>query len=101
MRGVLASDSGLNGASYCISQNVPGAATKEKCQVAHKTQSRRFRKPESAGLTQAAMRGCYPLPMRYIFVPQTGQAPLVAGLPFFMVTGFGSFMSRCVRHFRQ
>jgi hypothetical protein len=56
---------------------------------------------ESAGSVNAALRGCYPLPMRYIFVLQTGQAPLVAGLPFFIVTGFGSFMSRCVRHFRQ
>ena len=27
--------------------------------------------------------------------------PLVAGLPFFIVTGVGSFMSRCVRHFKQ
>jgi len=28
----------------------------------------------------------YPLPIRYIFVPHTGQAPCVAGRPFFKVT---------------
>ena len=28
----------------------------------------------------------YPLPIRYIFVPHTGQAPCVAGRPFFRVT---------------
>jgi hypothetical protein len=32
--------------------------------------------------------------MRYIFVPQTGQEPEVAGLPFFIWTSFGSFISR-------
>jgi hypothetical protein len=37
----------------------------------------------------------------YMPVPQTGHVPFVAGLPFFMVTGFASFISRCVRHFRQ
>jgi hypothetical protein len=37
----------------------------------------------------------------YIFVPQTGQEPLVAGLPFFIVTAWASFISRWVRHFRQ
>ena len=43
----------------------------------------------------------YPLPMRYILVPQTGQVPLVAGLPFFIVTALGFRISLWVRHFRQ
>jgi hypothetical protein len=37
----------------------------------------------------------------YMPVPHTGHVPFVAGLPFFIVTGFASFISRCVRHFRQ
>ena len=40
-------------------------------------------------------------PMRKRVVPQTGQVPLVAGLPFFIVTCCGSFISRLVLHFRQ
>ena len=60
----------------------------------------RPRPSDEAGLP-GVLTGAYPLPMRYIFVPQTGHAPCVAGLPFFMVTAFASFISRCVRHFRQ
>ena len=41
------------------------------------------------------------LPMTVIFVPQTGQAPWVAGRPFFSVTDCGFRMSLFVRHFRQ
>jgi hypothetical protein len=39
--------------------------------------------------------------MRYIFVPHTGHLPIVAGLPFFIVTSSGSLIARWVRHFRQ
>lgn len=39
--------------------------------------------------------------MRNIFVEQTGHTPDVAGFPFFIVMGVGSFISRFVRHFRQ
>src|SRR3990172_10004634 len=39
--------------------------------------------------------------MRYMAVLQTGQLPLVADLPFFMVTWVGFCMSRLVRHLRQ
>lgn len=41
------------------------------------------------------------LPILYMPVPQTGHVPFVAGLPFFIVTGVASFISRWVRHFRQ
>ena len=41
------------------------------------------------------------LPILYMPVPQTGHAPFVAGLPFFIVTGVASFISRWVRHFRR
>jgi hypothetical protein len=34
-------------------------------------------------------------------VPQTGHVPWVAGFPFFMVIGLGSFISLFVRHFTQ
>ncbi len=39
------------------------------------------------------------MPMRNILVPQTGQTPWVAGLPFFRVTGLASFISLLARHF--
>jgi hypothetical protein len=45
--------------------------------------------------------GYFALPILYMPVPQTGHTPFVAGLPFFIVTGLASFISRCVRHFRQ
>ena len=35
-----------------------------------------------------------PLPILKILVPQTGQVPVTAGLPFFMVVGWASLMSR-------
>ena len=41
------------------------------------------------------------LPMRNIFVPQTGQTPWVAGLPFFMVTFFSSFIALLALHLTQ
>jgi hypothetical protein len=34
-------------------------------------------------------------------VLQTGQVPVVAGLPFFIVMGWGLTISRFARHFRQ
>jgi len=40
-------------------------------------------------------------PILNILVLQTGQVPSVAGLPFFMVMGFGPFISRLTLHFRQ
>jgi len=42
-----------------------------------------------------------PYPILYIFVLQVGQVPFVAGLPFFMVTDFGFFISLLVLHFTQ
>ncbi len=41
------------------------------------------------------------MPILNILVPQVGQIPSVAGLPFFMVTAFESFMSRFALHFTQ
>jgi hypothetical protein len=41
------------------------------------------------------------LPILNILVPQTGQTPCVAGLPFFMVTFFSSFIVRLDLHFTQ
>jgi len=43
----------------------------------------------------------YPFPILYIFVLQVGQVPFIAGLPFFMVTDFGFFISLLVLHFTQ
>src|SRR5437868_14724229 len=37
-------------------------------------------------------------PIRNILVPQTGQTPWVAGLPFFMVTFFSSFIVLLALH---
>ncbi len=42
-----------------------------------------------------------PLPILNIFVLHVGQVPEIAGLPFFMVTGFGFFISLFVLHFTQ
>ena len=39
--------------------------------------------------------------MRNIFVPQTGQAPWVAGRPFFMVMDLASLISRDSQHLTQ
>jgi len=41
------------------------------------------------------------LPIRNIFVPQVGHTPWVAGLPFFMVTALGFFISFLALHFTQ
>jgi hypothetical protein len=40
-------------------------------------------------------------PILNIFVPQVGQTPWVAGLPFFIVISFGSFISRLALHLTQ
>ena len=40
-------------------------------------------------------------PIRNILVPQVGQTPCVAGLPFFMVIDLASFISFFARHFTQ
>jgi len=42
-----------------------------------------------------------PFPILYIFVPQVGQMPFVAGLPFFIVTDFGFFISFFFLHLTQ
>jgi hypothetical protein len=39
--------------------------------------------------------------MRNILVPQAGHTPCVAGLPFFILTALGLFISRFLRHFTQ
>ena len=41
------------------------------------------------------------LPILNILVPQVGQIPCVAGLPFFMVISLGSFISLLALHFTQ
>jgi hypothetical protein len=41
------------------------------------------------------------LPILNIFVPQVGQTPWVAGLPFFIVISFVSFISRLALHLTQ
>lgn len=43
----------------------------------------------------------YYLPILNILVPQTVQIPWVAGLPFFIVTFFSSFMFLLALHFTQ
>jgi hypothetical protein len=40
-------------------------------------------------------------PMRKSFVPQTGQMPCTAFLPFFMVMFCGDFISLFALHFTQ
>lgn len=41
------------------------------------------------------------LSIRKSLVPQTGQVPSIAGRPFFIVTSFGSLISRFSRHLTQ
>jgi hypothetical protein len=43
----------------------------------------------------------FPAPILNMRVAQTGHTPSVAGRPFFMVIGLGSFISRCCLHFMQ
>jgi VIT1/CCC1 family predicted Fe2+/Mn2+ transporter len=50
------------------------------------------------GVSQAAGVA---FPILNIFVLHSGQVPVVAFLPFFIVYGCGSTISRFVRHFRQ
>jgi hypothetical protein len=45
--------------------------------------------------------GVQAFPILNILVLQTGQLPSVAGFPFFIVMGFGSFISRFTLHLRQ
>ena len=45
--------------------------------------------------------GYVALPIRNIFVEQTGQMPRVAGRPFFIVTASGLLISFLDRHFTQ
>jgi hypothetical protein len=45
---------------------------------------------------------CYlALPILNILVPQVGQAPVVAGFLFFIVTALGFFISFLARHLTQ
>lgn len=57
---------------------------------------RSFRQPSSAPSGYF-----FPLPIWNIFVPQVAHVPLIAGLPFFMVTAVGSFISVFALHFTQ
>ena len=50
--------------------------------------------------TVAILSG-YAFPILNILVPQFGQVPWVAGLPFFMVIALASFISLLARHFIQ
>ncbi len=59
------------------------------------------RAPAVAGEGSIDCARCGQPPMRNIFVPQTGQVPWVAGLPFFIVIFCASFMSRFALHFTQ
>jgi hypothetical protein len=56
-------------------------------------------------LSHARLKQCraddQALPILNILVLHTGQTPSVAGLPFFIVMGFGFFISRFTRHLRQ
>jgi hypothetical protein len=55
-----------------------------------------------AGLLWANEKvSCYLLPILYILVPQVGQVPVVAGLSFFIVTGFAPFISFFALHLTQ
>jgi hypothetical protein len=59
------------------------------------------RAPAVSGEGSIDRARCGQPPMRNIFVPQTGQVPWVAGLPFFIVIFCASFMSRFALHFTQ
>jgi len=59
------------------------------------------RAPAVAGEGSIDCARCGQPPMRNIFVPQTGQVPWVAGLPFFIVIFCASFISRFALHFTQ
>jgi hypothetical protein len=54
-----------------------------------------------SGFYWAMFEKTYAVPILNTFVPQDGQTPWVAGLPFFMVMLFGSLISFLVRHFTQ
>ena len=55
---------------------------------------------EEMGEVARAKSG-YAFPMRKTEVPQFGQTPLTAGLPFLSVTFCGSLISMLVLHFTQ
>ncbi len=59
------------------------------------------RAPAVSGEGSIDRARCGQPPMRNIFVPQTGQVPCVAGLPFFIVIFCASFISRFALHFTQ
>lgn len=59
------------------------------------------RAPAVSGEGSIDRARCGQPPMRNIFVPQTGQVPWVAGLPFFIVIFCASFISRFALHFTQ
>ena len=59
------------------------------------------RAPAVSGAGRLDRARCGQPPMRNIFVPQTGQVPWVAGLPFFIVIFCASFISRFALHFTQ
>jgi hypothetical protein len=65
------------------------------------TGPRRDRAPAVSGEGSIDRARCGQPPMRNIFVPQTGQVPWVAGLPFFIVIFCASFISRFALHFTQ
>ena len=74
----------------------------------HLSRKKPFRSPASrlfdSFSSEATLwvRGCsYALPIRNTLVPQTGQVPFVAGLPFFSVTCDGLRTSRLLLHFMQ
>jgi hypothetical protein len=53
------------------------------------------------GRNKKCVKKDYYLPILNIFVPQTVQMPWVAGLPFFIVTFFSSFMFLLALHLTQ
>lgn len=61
--------------------------------------------PYARALSHCSVKQCeagdQALPILNMRVPQVGQAPSVAGLPFFIVMGLGFFISRFSRHLRQ
>ena len=48
-----------------------------------------------------SFRACYALPILNILVPQTGQTPCVAALPFFIVIALALLISLLALHFTQ
>ena len=57
--------------------------------------------PPGNPLFESGERAYLLFPILNILVPQVGQTPCVAGLPFFIVMAFSSFIVRIVRHLIQ